>query len=374
QPHGGLLSLKLQLVALFAAVLAATLLVAAGLGLRIAQRSVEKEVRDRTVELSREATAALRRAGTDDDQISEELAATIRMHRGLLRAELARPAALGIDSDFVSARITAGGITFTRWRGPLRPQPRVTSIVEEPDQGRAMRYLEPFTDGRGARARLLLVASLAEAERLVAAERRALFAVAVGAGLFLVAAFWILVGRILVRRLGQLAGTIAHELGNPLNAVSGHVQLLARRPDLNESARTEVLIVNGEVQRMAQIIRRFLDQTRGFTPSTEPVEVEPLLDEALDLTLGTEARAKIQVQREVDGGAAQVRTDPGLVRHLLTNLVANAVDAMPNGGRLEVQAHREGQDLVLRVADTGSGMAADVKGGIFEPFFRTKDK
>ncbi|MFL5430641.1 MAG: hypothetical protein ACJ79M_13565, partial [Myxococcales bacterium] len=81
------MSLRLQLVALFAAVLAATLLVAAGLGLRIAQRSVEKEVRDRTIELSREATAALRRAGTDDDQISEELAATIRMHRGLLRAE-----------------------------------------------------------------------------------------------------------------------------------------------------------------------------------------------------------------------------------------------------------------------------------------------
>jgi two-component system NtrC family sensor kinase len=457
------MSLRLQLVALFAAVLAATLLVAAGLGLRIAQRSVEREVRDRTVELAREATAALRRAGTDDDQISEELAATIRMHRGLLRAELARPAALGVDSDFVSARITAGGITFTRWRGPLRAPPRISSIAEEPDQGRAMRYAEPFTDGRGARARLLLVASLAEAERLVSAERRALFAVAVGAGLFLVAAFWILLGRILVRRvgqlsetmraveggtltvaapapeeggdeiaylargfnrmlaqirgfneelqariadataeltrknraleelnellvaarrdltaqerlaaLGQLAGTIAHELGNPLNAVSGHVQLLARRPDLGETARAQVQIVNGEVQRMTQIIRRFLDQTRGFTPSAERVQVEPLVDEALDLTLGTEARAKIQVQREVDGGAAEVRTDPGLVRHLLTNLVANAVDAMPNGGRLEVQAHREGGDLVLRVADTGTGMPAEVKRRIFEPFFTTK--
>ncbi len=98
--------MRLQLVALFAAVLAATLLVAAGFGLRIAQRSVETEVRDRTIGLARAATAALRRAGTDDEQISEELAATIRMHRGLLRAELARPAALGLDSDFVSAQVT----------------------------------------------------------------------------------------------------------------------------------------------------------------------------------------------------------------------------------------------------------------------------
>jgi signal transduction histidine kinase len=449
---------------LFAAILAATLLVAAGFGLRIAQRSVETEVRDRTIELARAATAALRRAGTDDEQISEELAATIRMHRGLLRAELARPAALGLDSDFVSARVTPEGITLTRWRGPLPSLPRASAIVEEPEQGRAMRWAEPFTDGRGARARLVLIASLAEAERLVSAERRVLFATAVAAGLFLIGAFWILLGRILVRRvdllsstmravetgnyevsvagpaqggdelaylsrgfnrmlaqirgfnaelrgkiedataeltrknraleelnellvaarrdltaqerlaaLGQLAGTIAHELGNPLNAVSGHVQLLARRTDLPEPARAQVQIANAEVQRMAEIIRRFLDQTRGFKPSTETVEMQPLVDEALDLTLGTEARAKIQVQREVLDGASVVRTDPGLVRHLLTNLVANAVDAMPNGGKLEVQARRDGPEVVLRVADTGTGMGPEVKRRIFEPFFTTKE-
>src|SRR2546428_4835883 len=127
--------------------------------------------------------------------------------------------------------------------------------------------------------------------------------------------------------LGQLAGTIAHELGNPLNALSGHLQLLARRPDLAEPARSQVAVLQGEVTRMTQIIRRFLDQTRGFTPAAETVELAPLVDEALDLTLGMEARQRIQIAREVDGVA--VRTDPGLVRHLLTNLVANAVAAMP---------------------------------------------
>jgi two-component system NtrC family sensor kinase len=457
------MSLRLQLVALFAAVLAATLLVATGFGLRIAQRSVETEVRDRTIGLARAATAALRRAGTDDEQISEELAATIRMHRGLLRAELARPAALGLDSDFVSAQVTAEGISLTRWRGPLPSLPRASAIVDEPDQGQALRWAEPFTDGRGARARLVLIASLAEAERLVSAERRALLATAVAASLFLIGAFWILLGRILVRRvdllsatmravenglydvsapgpahggdelaylargfnrmlaqirgfnaelqakiegataeltrknraleelnellvaarrdltaqerlaaLGQLAGTIAHELGNPLNVVSGHVQLLARRTDLPEPARVQVQIANAEIQRMAEVIRRFLDQTRGFKPSAETVEMQPLVDEALDLTLGTEARAKIQVQRQVLDGASLVRTDPGLVRHLLSNLVANAVDAMPNGGKLEVQARRDGADVVLRVADTGTGMGPEVKRRIFEPFFTTK--
>jgi len=100
------------------------------------------------------------------------------------------------------------------------------------------------------------------------------------------------------------------------------------------------------------------------------VELAPLVDEALDLTLGMEARQRIQVERDVDGGA--VRTDPGLVRHLLTNLVANAVDAMPNGGRLAVQARTEGRDVVLRVSDTGTGMPPEVKRRIFEAFFTTK--
>ena len=172
--------------------------------------------------------------------------------------------------------------------------------------------------------------------------------------------------------LGQLAGTIAHELGNPLNAVSGHVQLLARRSDLPEPAKNQVQIVGNEVQRMAQIIRRFLDQTRGFTPASEQTKLTPLIDEALDVTLGQEARARLSIVREVDPAAERVRTDPGLVRHLLINLIANAADAMPQGGNLAVRARRNGPNLVLEVADSGTGMPAEVKRHIFEPFFTTK--
>jgi signal transduction histidine kinase len=453
------MSLRLQLVLLFTAVLAATLLAASVLGLRIGQSSVEEEIRKRTTSLASATTLALKHAGTDDDQLSEELAGTVRMHRGLLRAELSRQASLGIDSDFTVARITPSGIEFSRWRGPATRMQG--EVIDDPDGGRVLRVVSPFNDSRGGKARLVLLASMGEAERLVAAERRALLEVAVGASLFLVVAFWILLGRILIRRvsslevamqavennrydvtapgpeqggdelsylargfnrmvaqirgfnaelnqkidaataeltsknrdleslnellvearrdltsqerlaaLGQLAGTIAHELGNPLNALSGHLQLLARRPDLADPAKAQVTVLQGEVQRMTQIIRRFLDQTRGFTPSAETVVLAPLVDEAIDLTLGIEARGRIQISREVDGST--VRTDPGLVRHLLTNLVANAVDAMPNGGKLEVQARQDGRDLILRVSDSGSGMAPDVKRHIFEPFYTTK--
>jgi signal transduction histidine kinase len=458
-------SLRLQIVALFTAVLATTLLVASGLGLRIAQRSIEAEVKDRTLALAQATARALGRTASDDDSITNEIAAIMRTHRGVLRAEVARFAALGIDSDFVEARFAAdGGFNFARWRGPATGVRVSNSIIlQTPELGHAVRVVWPYLDGRGLRARLTLVASLAESDRLAASERIPLLQVAVGASLFLVVAFWILLGRLLVRRvgsladtmraveqghlevqapgpseggdelaylargfnrmlaqirgfnaelthkiddataelrrknealaelnellvaarrdltakerlaaLGQLAGTIAHELGNPLNAVSGHVQLLSLRTDLDEKTRATVKIVNGEAQRMAAIIRRFLDQTRGFTPATEPVRLDNLVDEALDLTLGTETRARVQISRDVEPAASHVRTDPGLVRHLLTNLVTNAVDAMPAGGKLDVQARRDGKDLVLRVADTGSGMSPEVKRHIFEPFYTTK--
>src|ERR1700682_4141144 len=131
------MSLRLQLVLLFTAVLAATLLVASALGLRIGQRSVEDEIRKRTEELASATSLALKHAGTEDEQISEKLAATVRTHRGMLRAEVARQAALGIDADFTAARINAGGIVFTRWRGAGTTGAR--ERIDDPAAGRAVR-------------------------------------------------------------------------------------------------------------------------------------------------------------------------------------------------------------------------------------------
>src|SRR5256885_15998281 len=143
------MSLRLQLVALFTAVLAATLLVASALGLRIGQRSVEDEIRKRTAELASATTVALKHSGSEDEQISEELAATVRTHRGLLRAEVARQAALGIDADFTAARINAGGVIFTPRRGPAAGG--TGGGVDDPGAGRAGGGVAPHTDPpRGA--------------------------------------------------------------------------------------------------------------------------------------------------------------------------------------------------------------------------------
>lgn len=172
--------------------------------------------------------------------------------------------------------------------------------------------------------------------------------------------------------LGQLSGTIAHELGNPLNAMSGRVQLLARDPACAAEIRGELRAIEGEVVRMTAIIRRFLDSARALTPAPEQTDVAALLEEALSLSLSAEARKHIRVEREVPADLGSAVTDPGLVRHVLTNFISNAVDAMPDGGTLRVRASRSGDLLALSVGDTGAGIPPEERRRIFEPFFSTK--
>jgi signal transduction histidine kinase len=172
--------------------------------------------------------------------------------------------------------------------------------------------------------------------------------------------------------LGQLSGTIAHELGNPLNAMSSRVQLLARDQACPAAIRGELGALDAEVKRMTSIIRRFLDSARALIPTPEPVDVGALVEEALSLTLSAEARERLAVRREVAADLGRAVTDPGLVRHVLTNLVSNAVDAMPSGGTLTVRAERIGPQLALSVADTGAGIGAEERRRIFEPFYSTK--
>ncbi len=172
--------------------------------------------------------------------------------------------------------------------------------------------------------------------------------------------------------LGQLAGTIAHELGNPLNSISGHVQLLERSPSLPPALRDDLQTIGAEVRRMTDVIRRFLDSTRGLRPAPEPVDLRGLVTEALDMSLSADARSRLQVQRDLGADLDGIVTDPSLVRHVLTNLIANAVDAMPRGGALHVAAKVTDGELRLSVQDSGTGISAEDRRRIFEPFFTTK--
>src|SRR5207245_2642964 len=126
------------------------------------------------------------------------------------------------------------------------------------------------------------------------------------------------------------------------------------------------------------IVRDYLDSTRTVAPERVPVDVERVVDEALGISIGAEARARIDVDKQIDRAAAHAETDPGLLRQILVNLLTNAVDAVGQGdkgrGNLEVRAFAHGGGVAISVRDDGVGIAPEDAARIFEPFYTTKGR
>ncbi|HEU5323944.1 MAG TPA: ATP-binding protein, partial [Methylomirabilota bacterium] len=180
-----------------------------------------------------------------------------------------------------------------------------------------------------------------------------------------------------LRALGELAGGAAHHLNNLLTIVVGRVQLLLRDPG-SEPVRRPLEVIARAAKDGAEVVRR-LQQFAGMRRVTRPcaLDLNELVADVLELTRARwqdAARAR-NLAIEVDwrpGVIPVVEGEPAALREMLTNLVLNAVDAMPRGGEITVRTLREGPSVVLTLADTGTGMPDDVRRRAPEPFFTTK--
>lgn len=177
--------------------------------------------------------------------------------------------------------------------------------------------------------------------------------------------------------LGQMAATIAHELGTPLNSVLGYTQLL-RREELPPDQAEKLAIVESQVQRMIETIRSVLDRTRDRPLDRPPVEVAPIVAEALELVSTRLAARRLTARSEVPPELPPVPGDALELRQVLLNLLSNAIDATEPPGRITVRAALVPPNgvarhyLELAVEDSGHGMAPDELRRVFEPFYTTK--
>lgn len=177
--------------------------------------------------------------------------------------------------------------------------------------------------------------------------------------------------------LGQLASGLAHEMGTPLNVISGNAQYLLRKAGDSDPARQPLELIERQAQRIAGMIRRLLDLSRPAPARLLPLDAGAVARQTLD-TLRSMARG-IALEVTVHPAAPPVLADPKLLEHALLNLVVNACDAMPDGGRLEVRiepvAERRGAGgpwVRIAVVDSGRGMGPDELLRATEPFFTTK--
>ncbi|MEK6398587.1 MAG: ATP-binding protein, partial [Terriglobus sp.] len=174
---------------------------------------------------------------------------------------------------------------------------------------------------------------------------------------------------------GRLASSIAHEISNPLEAVTNALYLLKSSPSLDKQALDWVALAQTELERMGEITQQTLRFHRQSSVATD-VEVTEMLRSVLLLHTTKLRSAKVQVQLRLEDSALLFGY-AGELRQLFANLVGNAIDAMPEGGNLFVRArtmrHNGSRGVRITVADQGMGMSDAVRQRIFEPFFTTKE-
>ncbi|HVG62561.1 MAG TPA: MASE1 domain-containing protein [Hyalangium sp.] len=188
-----------------------------------------------------------------------------------------------------------------------------------------------------------------------------------------------LVSRERMAALGELAATMAHEVRNPLGAISNCISALHRLAGKTPDAQQKPLldIIAEEVQRLNQLVRGLLDFARPVQPQPRPEPLEPVVEGALSAVLRAQATSpQVTVQREVAPDLPLALVDAQLLHVALSNLFTNALQAMPQGGDLSVRIEREQYAgpprLQLSISDTGNGMSPEVQQRIFEPFFTTR--
>ncbi|MFQ5612025.1 MAG: GAF domain-containing protein [Anaerolineae bacterium] len=171
--------------------------------------------------------------------------------------------------------------------------------------------------------------------------------------------------------VGRLAASVAHEVNNPLQAIALQLQLIAEE-GLDEPASERLGIVQDELARIAGIVQRLLDFQRPTLGERTPQDVSTLLDDVLTL-LGKQLQQRgISVVRDGDGNLAPALVASDQMKQVFLNLILNALEAMPDGGKLQVGAQQSNGLIVVTLTDTGVGMSSEVMNDLFEPFFSTK--
>jgi two-component system sensor histidine kinase PilS (NtrC family) len=169
--------------------------------------------------------------------------------------------------------------------------------------------------------------------------------------------------------VGELAAGIAHEIGNPLAAISGSAQMLAAKYQSDSSMSHLLEIILKESQRLDRTIKGFLKFARPKERSNEPFDIAQQLIENISLLKNSpEVLATHHLELDVNPKTATVIADPDQVSQIFWNLSRNALRAMPDGGTLKVEGTLEKQQYQLQFSDTGRGMTQSEKERIFHPF------
>jgi len=171
-----------------------------------------------------------------------------------------------------------------------------------------------------------------------------------------------------------LAAGIAHEVNNPLQPILNCLEVAIEDVENKQLVDAEVLrVAENEVQRIKGIVSRLLDFARPSTADAVEYNLQALIQEVLTLTNKQLERMGVRLRSQLDN-VPMLKGNPAQLKQVFLNLVLNAAEAMPNGGKLTISLDADEAGVTVAVKDTGIGMNQETVARIFEPFYSTKEE
>jgi len=174
--------------------------------------------------------------------------------------------------------------------------------------------------------------------------------------------------------LGRMAATVAHEIKNPLSAIKSIAQVMREDESLRNEYGRDLGLIVGETDRLSQSVTQLLSFARKESPAGQPLNVDELVRSVADLFRANAKEQGIAIDCEVKVDAELAGRSVSALRDALSNLLLNALQATPSGGRVELNAVQSDGELLISVQDSGSGVPPDLRERIWEPFFTTRQR
>jgi signal transduction histidine kinase len=174
--------------------------------------------------------------------------------------------------------------------------------------------------------------------------------------------------------IGQVTASLAHEIGTPLNAINGHLQLLARNHPSCGDTQRRLKIINAQLTSIVQSVKSLLERTHRRPIAPQPTDINLIVEELQLLVAPIFESHNIRVKQQLDEGLPFVLADHESLHQVFLNLVNNSLEAMPAGGEMKfVTNYLDKEGLIeVRLIDSGTGISDEAKTHLFEPMWTTK--
>ncbi|MBN2372278.1 GAF domain-containing protein [bacterium] len=173
--------------------------------------------------------------------------------------------------------------------------------------------------------------------------------------------------------MGQLSAGIAHEIRNPLTSIKILIHSLIGRLPPDDVRREDIAVIENEIERMNQITKQFLDFARPSKPKKGDLDINKIIEDTLLLVSHELSELEIETEKAFESLPC-IMADREQIRQVFLNLILNAIQSMPGGGRLIIETGIKDGQISISFQDTGRGIPEAIREKLFEPFFTTKEE